>query len=196
MSVGIPVAFVVNSIICDHALGNKLLLTIIAHQKFILIFRQFSWQRNDEIPGKLGVPLLLRFLHCIPQVFPVSKFGWSVRWKQDSLCQYFVGFVGIILCLPIKFAEQLFATLVRGPGNGGLSFSPLPDGNTEMWTGNKPSPSFLWGSWFTSAGACPCCRMFRRTSGSEQRQSRRVRLAERNGTEKTVYNCALGQGYA
>ena len=39
-------------------------------------------------------------------------------------------------------AEQLFAALVGGTGNRGLSFAPLPDGNTEMWTGNKPSPSF------------------------------------------------------
>jgi len=42
----------------------------------------------------------------------------------------------------IKLAEQLFAALVGGTGNGRLSFAPLPYRDAEMWTGNKPSPSF------------------------------------------------------
>ena len=114
--------------------------------------------------------------------------------KQDSFRQNLMCFISIILRSLVIFAEQFFSALVGGSGNGGLTFAPLPDGNAEMWTGNKPSLPFLGVAGFTGAGACPCCRMFHRTSCSKQRRSRRVSLAERNSPGKRciIAPCARG----
>ncbi|MBQ6482445.1 MAG: hypothetical protein IJI45_15155 [Anaerolineaceae bacterium] len=52
-------------------------------------------------------------------------------------------------------AEQLFAALVGGTGNGRLSFAPLPYRDAEMWTGNKPSPSFCEVAGLPAQGLVP-----------------------------------------
>ena len=103
-----------------------------------------------------------------------------------------MGFISIILRSLVIFAEQFLAALVGGSGNGGLSFAPLPDGNAEMWAGDL----FLTVLSFGEAGlpaqglahVAGCSAEHPAQSGGG---SRNVRLAERNGTGQTVYNCAL-----
>ena len=66
MGVGIAVAFIMDGIIGEHAIGYKLLLAILPDQRFILLFRQFSRQGDDESSGKLSVPLLFGIFYRIP----------------------------------------------------------------------------------------------------------------------------------
>ena len=56
--------------------------------------------------------------------------------KQDSFRQDLVSFISIILRSLVIFAEQFFSALISGPGNGGLTFAPLPDADAEMWAGD------------------------------------------------------------
>ena len=103
-----------------------------------------------------------------------------------------MGFISIILRSLIVFTVQFFTALVGGSGNGGLTFAPLPDGNAEMWAGDL----FLTVLSFGVAGlpaqglatVAGCSAEHPAQSGGE---CRNVRLAERNSTGQTVYNCAL-----
>ena len=112
--------------------------------------------------------------------------------KQDSFCQNLVGFISIILRSLVIFAEQFFSALVGGSGNGGLTFAPLPDADAEMWA----CDFFLTVLSFGVAGlpaqglahVAGCSAEHPAQSGG---RSRNARLAERNGTGQTVYNCAL-----
>ena len=112
--------------------------------------------------------------------------------KQDPFCQNLVGFISIILRSLVIFAEQFFSALVCSPGNGGLPFAPLPDADTEMWAGDLFLTVLSYGvAGLPAQGLAPvagCSAEHPAQSGGE---SRNVRLAERNCTGQTVYNCAL-----
>ena len=111
--------------------------------------------------------------------------------KQDSFCQDLTGFISIILRSLVIFAEQFLSALVSGPGNCGLAFAPLPDGNAEMWAGNKPSLPFLGVADLPAQGLAHVAGCSAEHPAQSEGGSRNVRLAERNGTGQTVYNCAL-----
>ena len=112
--------------------------------------------------------------------------------KQDSFSQNLVGFISVILRSLVIFAEQFLSALISGPGNGGLSFAPLPDADAEMWAGDL----FLTALSFRVAGL-PAQGLAHVAGCSAEHpaqsvgECRNVRLAERNGTVQTVYNCAL-----
>ena len=127
MRVRIAVAFVVNRKVRDHAAGDKLLPAVIADQGFIFVFGQFYWQRHDDSPRKLGVPLSFDLLGGIPQCLTVCVFRRSIGWKENAFCQDLAGFIAVVFCLQVVLAEKLFAALIGGSGNGGLPFASLPD---------------------------------------------------------------------
>ena len=102
-----------------------------------------------------------------------------------------MGFIGIILGSLVVLAEQFLSALVGGSGNGGLAFAPLPDGNAEMWAGNKPSLPFLGVAGLPAQGLAHVAGCSAEHPAQSGGGSRNVRLAERNCTVKTVYNCAL-----
>ena len=102
-----------------------------------------------------------------------------------------MGFISIILRSLVILAEQFLAALVGGSGNGGLSFAPLPDGNAEMWAGNKPSLPFLGVAGLPAQGLATVAGSSAEHPAQSGGESLNVRLAERNGTGQTVYNCAL-----
>ncbi len=144
MSVGISVAFVMDRVVRDHTAGDKLIPAVVADKGLIFGFRNFIRQRHDDAAGKLGVPLSLGFLNCIPKDLPVCVFRWGVWREKDALCQNLSRLVLIILRLVVVFGEELFAALIRSSGDGRLPFAPLPDRNGKMRTGYFSSPSFMW----------------------------------------------------
>ena len=103
-----------------------------------------------------------------------------------------MGFICIILRSLIVFTVQFFTAYVGGSGNCGLTFAPLPDADAEMWAGNLFLTVLSFGvAVLPALGPVPvagCSEEYPAQSGGV---SRNVRLAERNGTVQTVYNCAL-----
>ena len=93
-----------------------------------------------------------------------------------------MGFIGIILGSLVVLAEQFLAALVGSPGNCGLSFAPLPDGNAEMWAGNKPSLPFLGVAGLPAQGLAHVAGCSAEHPAQSGGGSRNVRLAERNCT--------------
>ena len=112
--------------------------------------------------------------------------------KQDSFSQNLVGFISIIPGSLVIFAEQFLSALVSGSGNGGLSFAPLPDGNAEMWAGDLFLTVLSFGvAGLPAQGLATVAGYSEEYPAQSGGVSRNVRLAERNGTGQTVYNCAL-----
>ena len=70
----ISITLIMNSKIRDHALGDELLLTIIADQFFIFGLRKLAWNRHDDPSGQLRVPLFFGFLHSVPEHLAVFIF--------------------------------------------------------------------------------------------------------------------------
>ena len=123
----------------NHALGNKLLLTKFFYHGEILFFRHLYRERLHDAPGKLGVPLVLHGFHGVPERCPVYKSGRRMGRQHDLGADKFFLLVVEFRFL-VVFAEQPFAALVSGPGNGGLPLAALDDGNFEMRTWNRHHP--------------------------------------------------------
>ena len=112
--------------------------------------------------------------------------------KQDSFCQNFVGFISIILRSLVIFAEQFLSALIGSPGNGGLTLAPLPDADAEMWAGDLFLTVLSFGvAGLPAQGLATVAGCSAEHPAQNGGGSRNVRLAERNGTVQTVYNCAL-----
>ena len=112
--------------------------------------------------------------------------------KQDSFRQDLVSFISIILRSLVIFAEQLFTALVGGSGNGGLTLAPLPDADAEMWAGDLSLTVLSFGvAGLRAQGLAPVAGCSAEHPAQSGGGSRNVRLAERNCTGQTVYNCAL-----
>ena len=112
--------------------------------------------------------------------------------KQDSFRQNLVGFISVILRSLIVFTVQFFSALVGGSGNGGLTLAPLPDTDAEMWTGDLFLTVLSFGvAGLPAQGLAPVAGCSADHPAQIGGGSRNVRLAERNGTGQTVYNCAL-----
>ena len=112
--------------------------------------------------------------------------------KQDSFCQDFMGFIGVILRSLIVFTVQFFTALVGCSGNGGLTFAPLPDADAEMWAGDLSLTVLSFGvAGLPAQGLAPVAGCSAEHPAQSGGGSQNVRLAERNCTGQTVYNCAL-----
>ena len=112
--------------------------------------------------------------------------------KHNSLCQDLVSFISVILRSLVIFAEQFLSALVGGSGNGGLTFAPLPDADTEMWAGDLFLTILSFGvAGLPAQGLVPVAGCSAEHPAQSGGGSRNVRLAERNCTGQTVYNCAL-----
>lgn len=122
MRVRIAVAFVVNRKVRDHAAGDKLLPAVIADQGFIFVFGQFYWQRHDDSPRKLGVPLSFDLLGGIPQCLTVCVFRRSIGWKENAFCQDLAGFIAVVFLSSSRTQLKNFSGRSdrAAPGNGGL----------------------------------------------------------------------------
>ena len=104
-----------------------------------LVFRNFSWKRQHNAAGKLGVPLILHGFHGVPEGRPVCIFGRRMGRQHDLGMDKFFLLV-VEFCSLVVLAEQPFAALVSGPGNSGLPLAALDDGNFEMRTRNRHHP--------------------------------------------------------
>ena len=115
-----------------------------------------------------------------------------MRRKQDSFCQNLMGFISIILRSLVIFAEQFLSALVGGSGNGGLTLAPLPDADAEMWACDLFLTVLSFGvAGLPAQGLVPVAGCSAEHPAQSGGGSRNVRLAERNCTVQTVYNCAL-----
>jgi len=92
----------------------------------ILVFRNFSWKRQHDAAGKLGVPLILHGFDCVPERCPVCISGRRMGWQHDLGVDKLFLFVVEFRFL-VVFAEQPFAALVSGPGNSGLPLAAFHD---------------------------------------------------------------------
>ena len=135
MCMRVPIAFIMNRKIRDHAHGDELLHAIIADQLFVFGFGKLARDRHDDTAAQLRIPLLFGFLHSIPERLPVFVFGRCAFWKKDPFCDDLAGLIRIVLRPMIELGVQSFAALVRGTGHSGLSFAPLSDFNFKMRTG-------------------------------------------------------------
>ena len=59
VGVWVPIAFVMDGEVSNHALGNELLFAKFFEHGKILVFRNFSRKCQHDTAGKLGVPLIL-----------------------------------------------------------------------------------------------------------------------------------------
>ena len=118
---------------------TNLLLTKLFYHGQILLLRHLHRKRQHDTPGKLGVPLVLHGFHGVPKRCPVCISGWRMGRQHDfGMDKLF------LLVVEFRFlvvlAEQPFAALVSGPGNGGLPLAALDDGDFEMRTRNRHHP--------------------------------------------------------
>ena len=103
-----------------------------------------------------------------------------------------MGFISIILRSLVIFAEQFLSALISGPGNGGLTFASLPDADAEMWACDLFLTVLSFGvAGLPAQGLAHVAGCSAEHPAQSEGGSRNVRLAERNGTGQTVYNCAL-----
>ena len=136
VGVWVSISLVVDGKVSNHAFGNKLLLTKIFEHGKILVFRNFSRKCQHDMPGKLGVPLVLHGFHGVPEGCPVCISGRRMGRQHDLGVDKF-----FLLVVEFRFlvvlTEQPFAALVSGPGNSGLPLAALDDGDFEMRTRNR-----------------------------------------------------------
>ena len=136
VGVWVTISLVVDGEVGYHAFGNELLIAKFFEHGKILVFRHLHRERQHDAPGKLGVPLVLHGFHGVPERCPVCISGRRMGWQHDLGMDKF-----FLLIVEFRFlvvlAEQPFAALVSGPGNGGLPLAALDDGNFEMRTRNR-----------------------------------------------------------
>ena len=75
------------------------------------------------------------FQRVARSAYPGGRMGWQHDLGVDKFFVLVVEF-GFLVIL----AEQPFAALVSGPGNGGLPLAALDDGDFEMRTRNTHHP--------------------------------------------------------
>ena len=121
--------------ITAHSLGHKMLSAVFLHHLRIHFGRRFSWQGNHKSPCKLGVPLLLYFLGCVPKCCSVSISGWGIGGQHD-LCVNHLFLVKVVFHLLVVLGKQLFSGLVGSSGNSRATLASLDDADFQMWYGH------------------------------------------------------------
>ena len=126
---------VVNSEVHAHSFGNKLLHAVIPDKRFALFYRYLIRERHDDSARKLGVPLFLDSLGGVPERLPVLVFSRRIGRQKNLSAHDLRGFVAVVFRLAVILAEQLFAALVSGSGNGRLAFTSLANGYCKVRAG-------------------------------------------------------------
>ena len=118
--------------ITAHSLRHEMLLAVFLHHLRIHCGWGFSWQGNHKSPCKLGVPLLLYFLGCVPKCCSVSISGWGIGGQHD-LCVNHLFLVKVVFHLLVILGKQLLSGLVGSSGNGRAALASLDDADFQMW---------------------------------------------------------------
>ncbi len=141
----------VDSVIHDHAPADKLFQTKLPCKGDILVKRKFVLQGNIKAVRKLGLGVLLRFLHGVPEVLAVCILLRGMGWQEDFRA-YHAAFSGVVCCLAVILAVQLFSGTVSGCGNCRLPRAALDLGCVKMIEGDQASPPFPSGSKALTSG--------------------------------------------
>ena len=80
---GIPIPFVVDGKIGNHAFRNKKLPAVVPDKVGVLFRGDFPRYGKHDSPGKLGVPLLLDSFGGVPQSIAVCIRWWGVGRQHD-----------------------------------------------------------------------------------------------------------------
>ena len=139
VGVWVPIAFVMDGEVSNHALGNELLFAKFFEHGKILVFRNFSRKCQHDAAGKLRVPLIFNGFYCVPERCPVCISGRRMGRQHDLGVDEFFLLVVEFRFL-VVFAEQPFAALVGCASNSGLPLAAFYDGDFEMRTRNRHHP--------------------------------------------------------
>ena len=118
--------------ITAHSLRHEMLLAVFLHHLRIHCGWGFSRQGNHKSPCKLGVPLLLYFLGCVPKCCSVSISGWGIGGQHD-LCVNHLFLVKVVFHLLVILGKQLLSGLIGSSGNGRAALASLDDADFQMW---------------------------------------------------------------
>ena len=86
MGVGIVTIGVVDRNVGAHSFIHELLSDKILQKLDLLLARQLDGQRGDKFPRQTAVLGFLRFLHGVPEFFPVLPFRGAMSGRNTA-CQ-------------------------------------------------------------------------------------------------------------
>ena len=121
----------VNGEVHHHAPAHKLLQQKLPCKLDVLLHGKLVLQSNVKAVCKLRFLSLFRFLHLIPECFPVRERGWGIGRQQDFRTDHAALF-GVVAVFAVVFAVQLFAGAIGGSSHDRLSGAALDLCNMKM----------------------------------------------------------------
>ena len=128
-------AFIVDGEIAAHPLIHKILLAVFPHHFRVLFGWHFNGQCHDDAPGKLRVPLCLRFLDRVPQCSPILIGFRRVFRKQDFRVDHAL-FASVLLPFLLIIRINVSPALVSSSRHGGLLRGALYQRDFKMGAGH------------------------------------------------------------